>query len=612
METEAEKPLGETKPPDKRTRPDVAERLKRRKAFEYSSVVMKWATFCKSKVMREGIETIVMNMNKIAFEAYHVANLHILRCLENNIQLPSIDQNFFYRCCAGVVCPDLRPDVGDTELNTSLALLKAQRPDEPCYSPPQKYPLALLMCDLARQMKTNFENQIVMNFGKRLLSYVRLRYKLKRKAAWKFVEEAFCDDKEDKTADQIHLQTWLRVLPTEENIGKDTLFFLEQSYVILKFMEQLPENTKGKKTFAMLPLKRSFVPAHVTISNSGLQQVLQFIAKTNRVTFGDSGYGITREVFKQHKDELWRELFDIGRYETKNRRFGYEISTNGYAVSVKFEKPSYERKKYDKKKEDPIPTEEDYDLFIGIDPGVTYLCTALNSRNETTQLSTRSYRHKAQMKKQQQWQNNLRNKRHPEYGQLLKDIPSFKTASLTFYLERLHKVLRICDKLFEFSAQQPFRRWRFKAFIYSQKTLEEFAKAMTCGEKRVLVGFGDWSQHDGFIKKHPKAPVKKFRKALSRYATVQMIDEYRTSKSCSLCGRDCKSIRFPKKQEDGSFKLVRSHQVVRCTNNGCTMCWQRDQNSSINHLNLLMCIARGQERPLALQRPQKCAKAAKK
>jgi len=71
---------------------------------------------------------------------------------------------------------------------------------------------------------------------------------------------------------------------------------------------------------------------------------------------------------------------------------------------------------------------------------------------------------------------------------------------------------------------------------------------------------------------------------------------------CSRCGGKCMGVKFPKQDKEGVVKLSRSHQVVRCSSNECAMCWQRDRNSSINHLKLLMCMLRNEERPAYMRR----------
>ena len=120
--------------------------------------------------------------------------------------------------------------------------------------------------------------------------------------------------------------------------------------------------------------------------------------------------------------------------------------------------------------------------------------------------------------------------------------------------------------------------------------------------KKTCIGIGDWSRQDGIIKRHPTAPVKKIQKELHRHAKVVSLDEYGTSRGCSCCGGKCIKIKLPKQNKGGVVELSHSHQVVRCSSNECAMCWQRDMNSSINHLKLLMCLLRNEERPAYMRR----------
>ena len=96
--------------------------------------------------------------------------------------------------------------------------------------------------------------------------------------------------------------------------------------------------------------------------------------------------------------------------------------------------------------------------------------------------------------------------------------------------------------------------------------------------------------------------MKKIQKEMHRHAKVIKVDEYGTSRGCSRCGGKCMGVKFPKQDKEGVVKLSRSHQVVRCSSNECAMCWQRDRNSSINHLKLLMCMLRNEERPAYMRR----------
>lgn len=44
--------------------------------------------------------------------------------------------------------------------------------------------------------------------------------------------------------------------------------------------------------------------------------------------------------------------------------------------------------------------------------------------------------------------------------------------------------------------------------------------------KKTLVGFGDFSQQHGLVKKYPIAPIQKFKHELRRYCDVIDIDEW--------------------------------------------------------------------------------------
>ncbi len=308
---------------------------------------------------------------------------------------------------------------------------------------------------------------------------------------------------------------------------------------------------------------------------------------------------ISKEVFDANKDQFWRSLFDIDSYETENRKFAYEISTNGYAVTIRIEKP-----KKPIAEVPYVPKEEDFERKGAGDPGVTNLCTVKIDgvpNGEYIRITTKEYRHMAQMRKHLKWNENLK-KKNTEYFELIKHMPSCAVSSKETYAQNVKHILSHCDSLLAFGCVKGFRKWRFKMYVYSDKALHTLCKRITNGEKMIF-GLGDWSQQDGIIKRHPTAPVTKFAKKMRTHAYVQMLDEWGTSKGCSCCGSVCKKQRLLRERKEG-FEFVACHQVVRCSSNECAMCWQRDDNSSINHLKLLMCMLRGEERPAYMRRNQ--------
>jgi hypothetical protein len=146
--------------------------------------------------------------------------------------------------------------------------------------------------------------------------------------------------------------------------------------------------------------------------------------------------------------------------------------------------------------------------------------------------------------------------------------------------------------------------------------------------EEVIVGMGNWSREDGFIKGHEPAPVLKLKRALLQHAIVVRIDEFRTSKACHCCHADREKARLihhptrkqqkniKKQQEEDKRKgispdksiakkkepkIAECYKVLCCTNNKCRMRYQqRDRNSAHNHFILLKCILQNKERPLYL------------
>ena len=107
---------------------------------------------------------------------------------------------------------------------------------------------------------------------------------------------------------------------------------------------------------------------------------------------------------------------------------------------------------------------------------------------------------------------------------------------------------------------------------------------------QVVVGYGDWSQQDGFGRGHQKAPVKMFRKALARQVrAVVDVDEYHTSKMCSKCGmagrgeqKLAKALLPFKESRHEAVRNTECYHVLRCKHSACKTLWQRDQNAARN------------------------------
>jgi transposase len=503
-----------------------------------------------------------------------------------------------------------------------------------------------IISDAAREIETAVKNHIVLNARKRFTRYIQCKYNLNAKKARKFMYNVF--NQRVLTREQTEFKKFVKFNPYfKSEVSENMSHFIQKLWEVLQVFE-LPENKgkKGVKMFTLLPKKSDFITSFMPITQSYLPHILKLLdremqlyimgkllAKKEKFRKETVEYLEARQrpgctcVFgdelHQHEDlsrELWTLLFPgIFKLETVNRKFWFRLSTNGYAASVSMKKPivavemkeSIPVEETDKVKAsdfDPLPDSfKGFTSFIGIDPGRKYVATACDEEGKMTKVSTREYHHHATMIQRKKWERKFRQK-NQEYSDAIKGLPSLKTADYEVFCTRVGLVLGGFHSLYEMSRRPAFRAWRFKSAVVGQKAMHEMAKKIVGKNKKkedVCVGFGDWSQQDGFLRGSEKAPVKKLRAALRTMATVVKIDEYCTSQTCSECHGKVKNMYYPKVQEDGKTKRVKCHEVVCCKNNKCAIYWQRDRNASRNIHALLKCLVEGKERPLAMRRRQR-------
>jgi len=446
-----------------------------------------------------------------------------------------------------------------------------------------------------------------------------------------------------------------RIEPTEENIKSNFNFFVEKLYFIQQFMDSLPVETRGKRSFTITPLKSSYVHSYIKISSSCLEEIFkqekdefaeirdefkrisrmkgsQFRKKEKSTDKNKDKTNLSESNSKKEEDQteqahelsylslkhdlqakIWRECFHLNAVETKTKRFAGEISTDGYGVSVLLEKEiqfgdfevvdetedivkcccGMDVKKNGLKRhvsgrlhikrmsekrsglQQNIDINE-YDRIVGIDPGINEIFTSCDSKGRTMSCSLKEYRTKSKMVESQK-------RRERDIGQndgirsTLESLGSFKTARLDRYSSSYDVYTQTYDVLTGYYNHMPFKKWKFKTDCYSRRAIAEMCRRI-CNGQKTLIGYGDWSKSPGTVTKHPSAPNKRLKDALMRLKNCRVIDvsEYRTSKECSKCGSDVYNI----KKRD----RTKCHQVVRCTNNECSTCWQRDINASRNIL----------------------------
>ncbi len=69
----------------------------------YMTVKCTLNKFCKNDYLKAKLNEITLNIYKIIFEAYLVANLHVIKLLGENKPIPPLNSNFFLKCTTIVV-----------------------------------------------------------------------------------------------------------------------------------------------------------------------------------------------------------------------------------------------------------------------------------------------------------------------------------------------------------------------------------------------------------------------------------------------------------------------------------------------------------------------------
>ncbi|ETK95531.1 hypothetical protein L915_01551 [Phytophthora nicotianae] len=77
-----------------------------RKGKGFCSVVCRLTSICPDSLLVEEIKRTARAMKQIQMETWHLANIHTLRCLENNLPSPDFGNTFFDHCCSGIYRAD--------------------------------------------------------------------------------------------------------------------------------------------------------------------------------------------------------------------------------------------------------------------------------------------------------------------------------------------------------------------------------------------------------------------------------------------------------------------------------------------------------------------------
>jgi len=126
-------------------------------------------------------------------------------------------------------------------------------------------------------------------------------------------------------------------------------------------------------------------------------------------------------------------------------------------------------------------TEQQYDNFIGIDPGIRALITSYDTNDKVIQVSTKEYRHKSKMiyacKKRVGW---YKIWQHYDDWKLIPTIKTSKTSVMKEYFKYVFPRMRTFT---EFHTEKGFRNLNFTSYCRSKATLAKICDVYVCHKK---------------------------------------------------------------------------------------------------------------------------------
>jgi len=553
--------------------------------MSYVAVKSSLRQFCKDDYMYSKINDVVINSNKIIFEAYCFANLHILQCLENHRNIPCLNQGFFQKCCSLVSTfrDKKEMETKDKTLVETFNLYNTCRPLD--YNVAYRDNITIVLNYIAKDMEVATTNHLTLNFYKRFSKYLKLKYpNLNNQERYEVCKGVY--EKQYKGDNSLVIEYRKKLgdnPPYESNIKKDPSFVVGMYYEILQLLTD-----KGERLFSLLPYKGGFQMSYITIDKS----VLRDLIIVNKKSQKQKGLLDLRKDIEANPRQYWEQFFNIKNYETPTRQFTM-FKTDGKTVSVILEVP--ERVAKTTKQQEF----GEYDYIIGIDPGLRFTFIGYDSNEEVVKYSGKQYYHSSGVNEKNYKQQRCY-RRNKDFLDYKANMPSPKTTDVMKLQCYITYALKGLDNALQLHYANPFRKWKFKTFIKKQKTFhnicQKISKKKNIADTSIkpIVGFGDWSNpKDCIIRGHKRGPVKEIKKELKRWCKVVDVDEFRTSKLCSCCHHTTSKVKFDGKE---------INSVLRCSNSECGITIDRDINGSKNIFMLFERMLKGGKRPLAFCR----------
>lgn len=608
-----------------------------------SVVKMKLNSFCENNDIRKKINKIVMDANRLLGEAYSFANFHILKILSSQRICPTVDRSFFYRCLLAVSITKCRSST-IVEMVESIKEFDELR-DENSKRKVNAEEYNQLLADLSIIMATMSTNSLLMNIEGRIQRFISWKFpevntKMRKSISNVLVTKPNDDltnvfavkknTPKNQETQMMHARRVASLLRPFIKI-KSKLRFASQSHLTLPLYHYILNETEGAKEqfvvnqsitptkkkfrgklFTLLPTKANYTISSIPISSMFMMKILKSMKL-------EKFKGDGRDV---DHIKIWRRHFNVNLVDTRTRHFAQRIVSDGCTVSILMAKKTCHvcpNNTCPEKGECRIILNEDsgYVRMIGVDPGITDVVTSVSSDDQIQSYSSSQYYERAHYntsrRRIDKWNEETKN--------IVQNIPTNKTTSIDRLKDNIRAYISTLPQLLHHRATKGYRNMRFLRFIGKKQTINEICEMLAPKDKITIIGFGNWKGPDGTpIVRRCSGPLQEIKLQLENAKNVKMliIDEFRTSKTCSKCHNELSNMiaettkiqRRKGKPATIIKQISKIHKVIHCKSSHneqhnvarCGTTWNRDVNAAKNILEQALCEIFEIPRPLAMSR----------
>ena len=584
----------------------------------------------------EIIEDAVQRVHRITIDATELLTLHVTRCLEEDLPLPEVSQDFVKMVMMEVSIGEGRRTKLDEELT------KTRMQYMPSLKPTHRQRLDQILMAQSISLAASFRTNVWKHFPQRLYRYVRLcraghltargvESKVRKLRMMKMVG-AICEGSECDNEDRQWVDEQRNVLgcckftkkSVESNGKLHTNVMLSATWIINRALEDAE-----LRCVSCCPTRRQLRPAFCNIDTKALCTLLRIPQP--------KGKG----AFAEQQQDIWNNVFTLGNdviKGVKHKVFAGSFRTDGVSARLLFNKPSRSSGKR-KRGGDPVRLERfprrgiyaidqlkhlsrDIQL-IGADPGKRELLVCVDANHP----ELRSVRYTAAQRRDD---THVAHHAREEASKLpdalrqnLQGLSEHNSRSSYLLRQRAYFTHRrtFLDSAIDHYKGRWLRKRAWERHIRSQRSFTDFVRRIHSlqNDKAVPIAlaYGSW----GGIAGKPGAACNNglppcigigLRHKLSRHFVVISTPEAYTSKTCSLCGSTC----GPCEEVDDLHRTallekattdVERHRAMgfsvrglrHCHNAECAAHLNRDSNAAVNIQRRCESILTGAPIPLS-------------